>query len=98
MSENAKTQIALRFVIQSGNKRYIKKIKIQFVVSFSQIRMLFTDFEDPNFINGRPVLNFRSKQQNTATDNSIESNDSNGHWSTTNSQCGMTASTKTLDV
>ena len=51
-----------------------------------------TNFEDPNFKNGRPVMN---PNTNNIGD---YSNDSNGHWSTTNSQCGITASTKSLYI
>ena len=55
-----------------------------------------TNFDDPNFNfgNGRPVIAHTNNVD--YSNNSINSIQSVGQWSTTNSQCGMTASTKSL--
>ena len=57
--------------------------------------MLMTNFDDPNWSNGRPAMNLQ-KNNVDYSNNSINSINSVSQWSTTNSQCGMTASTKSL--
>ncbi|XP_066926851.1 gamma-aminobutyric acid type B receptor subunit 2-like [Clytia hemisphaerica] len=60
------------------------------LVFVPKVLMLLTNFEDPNFKKGRPVFNPTAQP-------SADDTNTNSQWSTTNSQCAMTTSTKSLN-